>query len=782
MAAYLRHMTMAHMSGDGPNHHSPPRLHDGRGIRDSPTSPLKIFVQAKRSANEIFEQMDVYVVECLDFIKGGMSVGSIITNEIRDGVESYRAKVAGIREVLKRDHMKVAFFGRTSNGKSTVINAMLRDKVLPSGIGHTTNCFLQVCASETDDAYLTLEGMNERRNVASVAQLGHALCEEKLNESAMAYVHWPVDRCPLLRDDVVFVDSPGVDVSPNLDDWIDQHCVDADVFVLVANAESTLMRTEKNFFHKVSSKLSKPNIFVLNNRWDASAAEPDFLEQVLTNLSVRAQHMERTMDFLVNELQVCTKAMAEERVFFVSARETLNARLLEKEGRSPNAAALGEGFSVRYFEFQNFERKFQECISKSAVKTKFELHVQRGKNITADMIGCMESVQERAEKCRITQIAERRKLVDRKETNLRKVQELTHKMKDKIVHMVNDVERKVAAALNDEIRLLSGLVDDFNYPFNDELVALNGYKREIHAHVESGLGNNLKTRLSYALALNVESARREMTDRLSELLPQEKRHVANQLIGARREPFEMLYRLNCDNLCGDFREDIRFKFSLSPKSLYERFFGNADTSRISMRSDREPVPRPMVMRSSDMHGSSHETHSSPSSILSFLPPDQMTFLARFGMASLTTQWATGGMVGSICLLRAVGWRALLITGGIYAGLYVYERMTWTRKAKEQAFKQQYVQHASRKLRLIVDLISTNCSHQVQQELSGCFARLCQLVDTSTDEMAQQIKHLEAEITCLEQMCNSAKILRNKANFLNVELNTFYKKFLEDDEE
>jgi hypothetical protein len=41
----------------------------------------------------------------------------------------------------------------------------------------------------------------------------------------------------------VFVDSPGIDVSPNLDEWIDRHCLDADVFVLVANAESTLMLT-----------------------------------------------------------------------------------------------------------------------------------------------------------------------------------------------------------------------------------------------------------------------------------------------------------------------------------------------------------------------------------------------------------------------------------------------------------------------------------------------------------------------------------------------------------
>lgn len=46
------------------------------------------------------------------------------------------------------------FFGRTSNGKSTVINAMLRDKILPSGIGHTTSCFLQVEGKcSIDNAY-----------------------------------------------------------------------------------------------------------------------------------------------------------------------------------------------------------------------------------------------------------------------------------------------------------------------------------------------------------------------------------------------------------------------------------------------------------------------------------------------------------------------------------------------------------------------------------------------------------------------------------------------------
>lgn len=42
----------------------------------------------------------------------------------------------------------------------------------------------------------------------------------------------------------------------------------------------TLLRKEKHFFHKVNERISKPNIFILNNRWDASVLEPEYLEDV----------------------------------------------------------------------------------------------------------------------------------------------------------------------------------------------------------------------------------------------------------------------------------------------------------------------------------------------------------------------------------------------------------------------------------------------------------------------------------------------------------------------
>ena len=82
----------------------------------------------------------------------------------------------------------------------------------------------------------------------------------------------------------------------------------------------------------------------------------------------------------------------------------------------------------------------------------------------------------------------------------------------------------------------------------------------------------------------------------------------------------------------------------------------------------------------------------------------------------------GGLLVGGFLLKTVGWRVIVFSVGIYGGIYMYERMTWTNQAKCKEFKKQYVDHAARKLRLVVDMTSANCSHQVQQELSSTFAR------------------------------------------------------------
>lgn len=50
--------------------------------------------------------------------------------------------------------------------------------------------------------------------------------------------------------------------------------------------------------------------------------------------------MERASDFLVNELKVVAKEHVAERIFFVSAKEVLQARLQEAKGHPANCTCI----------------------------------------------------------------------------------------------------------------------------------------------------------------------------------------------------------------------------------------------------------------------------------------------------------------------------------------------------------------------------------------------------------------------------------------------------------
>ena len=104
---------------------------------------------------------------------------------------------------------------------------------------------------------------------SSLSDLANALKEYSLGPNKFVQLLWPIHSCPLLLENqnVVLVDSPGVDIDGDFDCWIENYCMDAEIFVLVVNAESTLMMREKTFFKRVAEKVTKPNLLVLLNRY-----------------------------------------------------------------------------------------------------------------------------------------------------------------------------------------------------------------------------------------------------------------------------------------------------------------------------------------------------------------------------------------------------------------------------------------------------------------------------------------------------------------------------------
>ena len=87
------------------------------------------------------------------------------------------ARVGEILKVVERSEMKVVFFGSTSNGKSTVINALLKDKILPFGTGSTTTAICQIRGQSptTKGGSVSVEGSNESLLVEVCCMYVHML-------------------------------------------------------------------------------------------------------------------------------------------------------------------------------------------------------------------------------------------------------------------------------------------------------------------------------------------------------------------------------------------------------------------------------------------------------------------------------------------------------------------------------------------------------------------------------------------------------------------------------
>lgn len=185
----------------------------------------------------------------------------------------------------------------------------------------------------------------------------------------------------------------------------------------------------------------------------------------------------------------------------------------------------------------------------------------------------------------------KKELWDRCDFTVKQLDLMTQEMKTKIQSITEDVEYKVGKAMSEEIRRLSILVDEFSDPFHPDQLVLNVYKSRLNHHIETGIGSNLKSRLSSDLQVNIESHEQEMIERMTNLLPTERQQFSKNIL-PRRESFEVLYHLHFDNLCADFQEDIRFKFSLGFTALMRKFMAMGNKNKSIPRGLGSPLSSP----------------------------------------------------------------------------------------------------------------------------------------------------------------------------------------------
>ena len=298
------------------------------------------------------------------------------------------------------------------------------------------------------------------------------------------------------------------------------------------------------------------------------------------------------------------------------------------------------------------------------------------------------------------------------------------------------------------------LIEEFDRPFSSDPEQIPLYKRDLHRWVEERLGSNLQSRLHSALYSSLNDVHREIKERVKAVLDdQERRSNVDSIVP--RSDFAVSYRLDCTNLCSDFREDIHFKFSLGLPMLWQRYVQNQKAALTGPSYNSE-----LSSPSASLLGSTNELLSTANNL-----------------SSLTSKSGLLALGGVALVWRGVGWKVLGVVAGIYGTFYLYERLMWTKKAQERAFKRQYADYASSKMKLIVDMTSGNASAQVQQELSMYFAQTIRFVDIEKDDLNDRMKNARTEINNLLSYIDHGKKLRKQGDQIDNALGQFSKQYL-----
>jgi GTP-binding protein EngB required for normal cell division len=247
---------------------------------------------------------DTIKLDLADTIRGLMQ----LARQRQHGDNAARAQELLAR--LAEDRFQLAVVGRFNGGKSSLMNAVLGQPLLPTGIRPLTSVITSVC-------YGSRSGIEVRfRNGAlpthgPVADLARYSTEDgnPANEKGVqsVIVQAPIEK---LRRGFYFVDTPGIgsDIAAN-SATTERFLPDADAVIFVTSFDSPMQAEEMEFLDRVREYAGK--IFYVVNKSDLARAEP------------RA----RIFDDIRGRIRANTRDSDAVRIFAVSARDALAAKL-----------------------------------------------------------------------------------------------------------------------------------------------------------------------------------------------------------------------------------------------------------------------------------------------------------------------------------------------------------------------------------------------------------------------------------------------------------------------
>lgn len=304
------------------------------------------------------------------------------SNNVVDDKYQVTFTVEDVKKRIENSKMKILIAGQFKTGKSTMINAMLGQKVLPARVTPCTAVITEIEYAQQQSAdltfkpnidinklphnldpevqqrirryngqdvpalqipypgdvenfkknltrYLAIPKDEEQSQAEAVAETPYSIC----------HLMWPLTIC---QKGAVIIDSPGLNEAKARDQTTIEYVPEADVIIYVLNALQCYSQTDKDFIESIIQKNEKLPILFLVNRFDQ--IEEDDGQEDLKNL-------------VYNKLQKFSP-YGKEAIFFISAQQALKGRM------------NGHNNEVIESHLPDFEKKMAEILNNDRCKIK----------------------------------------------------------------------------------------------------------------------------------------------------------------------------------------------------------------------------------------------------------------------------------------------------------------------------------------------------------------------------------------------------------------------------
>lgn len=142
-----------------------------------------------------------------------------------------------------KSKLQIAFVGSVSAGKSSMINTILNDDILPVAKAETTFCSVAITGTAKSsewkahvrDTGKDLECQKDLKELLKFLKGKEEKKKFKIEPSSVIDVLWPIKDCTALVDSVTLYDTPGIGQRDRTTDAVVTLCREVDAIVAVMN-------------------------------------------------------------------------------------------------------------------------------------------------------------------------------------------------------------------------------------------------------------------------------------------------------------------------------------------------------------------------------------------------------------------------------------------------------------------------------------------------------------------------------------------------------------------